>query len=184
MEGRGMFKCLSPGAIGVKASLEEALVLVRDSGFDGLDVNAREIKARVDERGAAEIVSLFESHGVRMGAWGLGFAWNGSDEDYREGLDALPEVAAAAARVGATRASQWVPPASDDRKFRENYRWHIERLRPVAEILKDAGCSLGLEFIGPRTSREGRAYGFVYTIEGMLALTESITFCVPTKPPS
>ncbi len=158
----------------MKASLEEALVLVRDSGFTGLDVNAREIKERVDEQGADEVIALFDSHDVRIGAWGLGFPWNGTDDEHRAGLDALPAIAAAAASVGATRVSQWVPPGSDDRKFRDNYRWHVQRLRPVSEILKDAGCRLGLEFIGPRTLREGKAYGFIYTIEGMMALTEAI----------
>ncbi len=143
-----MFKCLAPGAIGVKASLEEALALVRDSGFEGLDPNAGEIRALVDERGADEVVALFDSHGVRIGAWGLGVAWNGPEDEYREGLQALPAVASAAASVGATRVSQWVPPASDDRKFRDNFRWHVERLRPIAEVLRGAGCWLGLEFTG------------------------------------
>lgn len=174
MADRGMFKCLAPGAIGVKAPLEEVLVLIQNSGFSGLDINAREMKDRVDEQGANEVISLFESHNVRMGAWGLGMAWNGADAEYQEGLEALPAVAAAAASVGATRVSQWVPPASDDRRFRDNFRWHVERLRPVAEILRDAGCRLGLEFIGPRTTREEKAYGFVYTVEGMMALTEAI----------
>lgn len=170
----GMFKCLAPGAIGVKATMEEALGLVQGSGFSGLDVNARDLCHLVDERGAAEVISLFEGHGARIGGWGLGIDWNGPETDYQEGLDALPEIAAAAASVGATRVTQWIPPASDDLKFRENYRFHVERLRPIAEILKGAGCRLGLEFIGPRTMRTEKPYGFLYSLQGVMALTESI----------
>ncbi|MGA1198509.1 MAG: sugar phosphate isomerase/epimerase family protein, partial [Candidatus Latescibacterota bacterium] len=43
-----------------------------------------------------------------------------------------------------------------------------------AEILKDHGCSIGLEFIGPQTLRIDKPYGFIYTMNGMLALAEAI----------
>ena len=67
-----------------------------------------------------------------------------------------------------------MPPASDDLTFRENFRFHVDRLRPIAEILGEHGCRLGLEHIGPRTLRDGKKYGFIYTQAGMLALTEAI----------
>jgi sugar phosphate isomerase/epimerase len=42
-------------------------------------------------------------------------------------------------------------------------------MRPVAQILKGFGQSLGLEFIGPRTLRVSRKHGFIYTMDGMRA---------------
>lgn len=169
-----MFKSLAPGAIGVKANLDEGIEYAKNAGFEGLDVNMRAVSDLVDEQGADQVKALFSDKGLRIGAWGLGFAWNGTDEEFKEGLDALPRLAAAGAAVGATRVSQWVPPASDDFPFRENFRFHVARLRPIAEVLNEHGCRLGLEHIGPRTLRDGKKYGFIYTQAGMLALSEAI----------
>jgi len=46
----------------------------------------------------------------------------------------------------------------------------VRRLRLCAEILKHYGHSLGLEFIGPRTSLARHRYGFAYSMDGMLTL--------------
>ena len=169
-----MYTCLAPGAIGVKANLEEGLSYAQKGGFAGLDVNVREISGLVAEQGADHVKSLFSDRGVQIGAWGLGFAWNGTAEEYNAGLDTLPTLAAAGAAVGATRVSQWIPPASDELTFRENFRFHVERLRPVAQILGEHGCRLGFEHIGPRTLRVDKKYGFIYTQAGILALCEAI----------
>ena len=169
-----MYKCLSTGAIGVKADLEESIQLAKNAGFGGLDVNARAIHSLIQEKGADFVKGLFATAGLKMGSWGLGMPWNGPEEDYRDGLEALPAIAKSAASVGATRVSQWIPPATKDMRFRESFRWHVSRLKPIAEILKAHGCRLGLEFIGPRTLRDAGEYGFIYTQAGMLALTEAI----------
>ncbi len=50
----------------------------------------------------------------------------------------------------------------------------MSRALPVAEILKDHGLRLGLEAVGPRTSRDKEGYGFLYTIYGALGLAEAI----------
>jgi sugar phosphate isomerase/epimerase len=63
---------------------------------------------------------------------------------------------------------------SDDRPFDENFKWHADRFRPIAKILRDYGCSLGLEFLGPKTIRQGHKYDFVHTAGGMLELCDAI----------
>ncbi|MCE2438619.1 MAG: sugar phosphate isomerase/epimerase [Candidatus Latescibacteria bacterium] len=169
-----MFKSLSPGAIGVKATLSEGLTLAGAAGFQGLDVNIREVARCVREKGADHVTGLFCDAGLKIGAWGLPVSWNGPLEDYERDLRALPGMAAAAASVGAFRVSQWIAPASDERPFREQFRWCLGRLRPICNVLKDHGCSLGLEFIGPRTLRLDRRYGFIYSIAGMLGFCEAL----------
>ncbi len=169
-----MFKSLSPGAIGVKAGLKDALTLAKTAGFQGLDPNIGEVTDLVEARGADYVKSLYEGAGLRIGAWGLPVAWNGPEAEYKSGLERLPAFAKAGASVGATRVCQWIPSGSDERKFLENYRWHVGRLKPIAEILNDHGCRLGLEFLGPQTQRTGKQFGFVYTMGGMLALGEAI----------
>ena len=169
-----MFKSLAPGTIGVKATVEEGLEYAKLGGFQGLDAGIGGLASMVKEKGADGVKGLFDEAAIRIGTWGLPVAWNGPQEEYDQGLKALPDLARAGAELGAFRVSQWIPAASEERKFRENYRWHVERLRPICEILKDNGCSLGLEFIGPRTMRVDKTYGFIYTLPGMLALCEGI----------
>ena len=169
-----MFKCLAPGAIGVKANLSEGLSYAKAGGFHGLDVNVREVSRLVRENGAAHVKGMFSEVGMKIGAWGLPVAWNGPQEDFERDVQALPGLAAAGASVGANRVSQWIAPASDTRPFREQFRWCLSRFRPICEVLKDHGCSLGLEFIGPRTQRLGRTYGFIHSIGGMLGFCEAL----------
>lgn len=169
-----MFKSLAPGAVGVKATLAEGLAFAGAAGFQGLDVDIREVARYAREKGADHVTGLFRDTGLKIGAWGLPVFWNGPHEDYERDLRALPGLAAAAASVGAFRVSQWIAPASDERPFREQFRWCLGRLRPICEVLKDHGCSLGLEFIGPRTQRLDRRYGFIHSIAGMLGFCEAL----------
>ena len=67
-----------------------------------------------------------------------------------------------------------IMPASDGRKFGENFQWHLERVRSIAEILDEHGCRLGLEFIGPQTLRIARPYGFLHSMDGMLAFAQAV----------
>jgi sugar phosphate isomerase/epimerase len=100
--------------------------------------------------------------------------WRGKDNEYYESLSRLPELAKLAADLGCYRCNTFLPGWSDERTFKENWDFHVKRFRPIAEILKDYGHSLGLEFIGPRTSRAPHKYGFIYTMDGMLALSAAI----------
>ena len=44
----------------------------------------------------------------------------------------------------------WRSPAT----YLENFKLHARRLRAAAEVLKDHGQRLGLEYVGTKTSRE------------------------------
>lgn len=170
-----MYKALNPGAIGVKAAtLERSLEAARLGGFEGVDVDPREIADRVDSQGEEEIQRLFSACGLQPAGWGIPVDWRGTEDRWREGLEGLPRLARAAARIGCTRASTWIMPCSNERAFDANWRFHVVRFRPIAEILEAAGCRLGLEFIGPKTLRDSQAYPFVHTLGGMLELSMAI----------
>ena len=61
-----------------------------------------------------------------------------------------------------------------DARLAQNFAFHRDRLRPAAQILADKGISLGLEFLGPKTLRDGKPFEFIHTIEGMLELCDAI----------
>ncbi|MBI2942176.1 MAG: sugar phosphate isomerase/epimerase [Chloroflexi bacterium] len=169
-----MFPSLSAGAIGVRAPLAEVIELARTNGFAGVDFSIVEVAELAARDGVAAVRRLFADAGVRPGAWGLPVDWRGDETRWREGLRALPDQAALAVELGARRCATWVLSTSDERPFEENFRWHAERFRPIAETLGRHGVRLGLEFIGPKTMRTSKRYPFIYTLDGMRELNRAI----------
>jgi sugar phosphate isomerase/epimerase len=55
-------------------------------------------------------------------------------------------------------------PGINDRTYEEQFVYDVERLRPVARILADAGCRIGIEFIGPKTLRNQFTHEYIYTL--------------------
>lgn len=166
-----MFQALNTGAIGVQVrGVEEATVAAKLGGFAGVEFSAAEVADLIEQRGAAAVRDLFASAGVRPAAWALRIDWRGDEATWRADLGALPRRAAAAAAIGCDRAFQVLWSWSDTRPFEENWRFHLERLRPIAEILAAHGCRLGFEFLGPATLRADKAHPFVHTAAGALEL--------------
>ncbi len=169
-----MFRSLGPGAIGIRASLIEGLELAKAADFQGLSINIGEVSKLVEEKSVEHVKGLFDDAGLEMGAWGLPVNWRGDEAELKEGLKNLRRLAKIAQSLGCTRLATWIPPTSDDKPFKENFDFHVQRFRSIGEVLSEYGCQLGLEFIGPKTSRAGRGYEFIYTMEGMLELCDKI----------
>ncbi|HZT40877.1 MAG TPA: sugar phosphate isomerase/epimerase family protein [Chthonomonadaceae bacterium] len=170
-----MYKALAPYAIHVRVNnLQESIEAARIGGFQGVEFGPNEIADLIDQRGVEAVKQIFSSAGVRPAGWGLPVEWRTSEETWRQGLEKLPRQAKAAAAIGGTRCYTWVMPCSNERDLEENRRFHIERFRPIAQILAENGCSLGLEFIGPKTLRESQKYPFIYKMEDMLAMGREI----------
>lgn len=169
-----MFKNLSPGAIGIQANIEEGLALAKSTGFEGLDLNISEANTLANEHSVDYVKNLWAEADLKMGGWGLPVNYRGSDAEFDESLSTFPDLAKLAADLGCHRTTTVVSPSSSDRSFQENWDFHVKRLRPVAEVLKDYGHSLGLEFIGPATSRQSAKYLFTYTMDAVLGLAAGI----------
>ena len=166
-----MYKSLNTGVIGVSvANLDEGLKAAQFGGFEGLEVDPSEIQSLVGEHGAAYVTDKFAAAGIRPSAWVLPHGWRGTEAEAVETLAKFPATAKALAAIGATRLFIWIGPGSNDLPYEQNFKYHAERLKPMAKILADHGCSLGLEYIGPYTSRSGAKYEFVHDMKGMLEL--------------
>jgi len=169
-----MFKNLSPGAIGISVSLTGGIELAKKTGFEGIDINIGGIADLAEKESIEYVRSLFENAGIKPGGWGLPVNWRAEESKFKEDLEKLPRLAKVGKEIGCTRVPTWVLSFSDDKPFEENFEWHKKRFRAVAEILKDYDCSLGLEFLGPKTIRQGHKYEFIHTMEDMLELCEAI----------
>lgn len=168
-----MFKNLSPGAIGIRCGWIEGLDLAGGAGFEGADLSLPDAEKLAAEKGAdgvAAVRALYSDRGLQMGGWSFPVSWRGSDAEFFESLGRLPAQAKLAAEIGCLRTYTWVVGWSDELTRREHFQRVVRRFRLSAEILADYGHRLGLEFIGPRTSRAPHRYGFVYTMDGMLTL--------------
>jgi sugar phosphate isomerase/epimerase len=170
-----MYKTLCPYAIGVHPSnLNETLTAASVGGFEGVELPVQEIARLVETIGASATKSLFDEARVRPAAWGLTVEWRQSDDVWLTGLEDLPKLAKASHAIGCTRVATWVLSGSNDRDYDENYDFHIKRFTPIAKILADNGCSLGLEFIGPKTMLDSFKYPFIWKMREMLALGREI----------
>src|SRR5215204_6288805 len=169
-----MYPTIDPYALGIRGlSLTEAIALARDSGFAGLAFDSRAAARAVDERSLKAVQDQFARAGVKPALWNLPVAWR-DDDQWQADLRELPRLAATARDLGATRTTTYMPSGSDERPFAENFDWHVARLRPIAEVLRDEGCRFGIEFIGPKTFRAAFRHEFIHTLDGVMELIAAI----------
>jgi sugar phosphate isomerase/epimerase len=96
------------------------------------------------------------------------------ESQFAAALDRLQALCEVARTLGVTRTSTWVPSWHDELDWDANYAFHKERFGRIAAVLADYGIRLGLEFLGPKTIRDGHAYSFIHTMDGMLELCADI----------
>ena len=149
-----MFPNLSPGAVGIRASVEEAMKLARTNGFKGIDVDIHE----PERFGAEKLKALLKENGLRIGGWGLPVDFGGSDEKFREGLKELPKWAALLPQSGCKSFISWMMSGSNEFTFAANFERMRSRFREIGLILKDHGCVFGIEFLGPKRIRDNFKY--------------------------
>ncbi len=165
-----MYKSLSVGAIGVKADLVTSAELAGRYGFDAVHVNLREVTTL----GTAQAQDILARAGVRAAGFGLPIQYRQEEAEFGAALVELRELARVAQAMGLTRTTTWVPSWHDSLDFAANYAFLRDRFSRVAAILKDHGIRFGLEFLGPKTLRDGHPYEFIHTMDGMLALCQDI----------
>lgn len=170
-----MYKALAPYAIGVHVNnLKESIEAAKKGGFQGVEFAPGEVASIIEKDGVQAARDIFAEAGIRPAAWGLTVEWRKDDDTWKKGVDELPRLAKAAAAIGGTRCATWVLPFSTERPLAENRQFHMDRFKPIAQILADNGCSLGLEFIGPKTMRDNQPHEFIWTSRDMLELGKEI----------
>ena len=169
-----MFKNLNPGALGFRAPFLETVELAKVGSFQGIDLNPLEMKGILEKKSVDEFKSFIKEKGLRWGGWGLPVNSRGDEKTFRENLKSLPKLADIARELGCLRVFTWIMPFSDELPFEENFAFHADRLGSVAEILDDHQCVLGIEFVGPKTSRMNHKYEFIHDMDGLLRLRDAI----------
>jgi len=165
-----MFRSLNGGALGISLPLDDMLGLAHAASFEGLDLHLPNLLDLAARTSVQDLKDRFGASGVRAGAWSVPVDHGADDASYQAALKALPRAAALAHALGSPWCCTVIRPFSDQWDYAANLEHHVARLRPVAQVLADQGCRLGLEFIGPKTLRVGHAHAFIHTLDEALDL--------------
>ena len=165
-----MYKALSSGAIRIQANFGETVAFAQQYGFAGVELNLRELAGLGADTAKATIAAA----GLKVAGASLPTNYKESEEQFQSGLAELPAFAKLAQQVGCDRIYTYIWPCSDTMTFQENFKQHVDRLRPIAGVLADHGCRLAMEFLGPRSIRKTAKYDFIYNMDAMLTLAAAI----------
>lgn len=170
-----MFSALNAGAIKVNGgSLPELVGKAKAHGFRGAEISITEAADLIDKNGLPSVKDIFAKAGVVAAGWGLPTNWRKDDATFATELAALPRLARAAAALDCRRTATWILSWDDQRPFAEAWKFHVDRFKPMAKVLAEHGCSVGLEFLGPRTLYAGKAHEFIHSMEKMLEMCAEI----------
>lgn len=166
-----MLRCLNP----VTASLPDPEAYIRlaaANGFQAVDHGANFWTDWVERASLDHVQAFCRNYGCVIGHGGLPVNFREDEAAFQEGLDALPRQCEVNKALGVRGMATWIAPATP-KNLSQFRAMHVTRLRQVAKILAGHGLLLGLEFVGPKTSRLS-GHPFVYDIPGMLDLCAEI----------
>lgn len=167
------FKNLAPGHIGVRCDQKQALDYAVKYGFEGISPNENEFA----NKSAAEVgewVATMKDKGVRYGAAGLPVEFRRDEDRFRSDMAELPKRADLLRRLGVARVATWITPGSDELTYLEHFKLLQRRFSETAVVLRDHNLRLGLEFVGPRTSRSRFRFPFICAQRDMMELVRAI----------
>ncbi|MDO8682845.1 MAG: sugar phosphate isomerase/epimerase family protein [Armatimonadota bacterium] len=168
-----MIPTLNAATAGAGLPLPEFAALAAKAGFKGIEINAGEIADLIRRTSVDAVREIFASNDLIPAAFGIPFNFRSENEqEYKDGLKAAPEIISAAVAIGCRRCVTWIMPRSEI-PFEDNWRFHIERLKPAVALLKEQGVSFGLEFVSPKTMRTG-PYDFIWNLDQALDLAEAV----------
>ena len=166
-----MLRALNAGAIHVSVkNLTEGIEACRLGGFDCLAMSP----GLIEEFSAEEVNDLMFDAMVAPGSWGIPFNWRGTQDEYDAGLDKMKVQVQTMHDVNVKRCATWIMPGSNELTTDENTEFHGSRLAPIANLLEDFGMILGLEFVGPKTTRDKFQHPFFYDLNGMYGFAQTV----------
>lgn len=160
---RKMKICLTPGSIGVSANQMETIELAVRHGFEAVEPFGNFLATLSDQQ-MADLLGKLKENRLVWGAAGLSVEFRKEDGEFSESMKSLPKISAGLQKAGVDRVGTWLMPAHNSLTYLQNFRQHSKRLRETAQVLKDHGQRLGLEYVGTQNSRNNRKYPFVHTL--------------------
>ncbi|MFU0800694.1 MAG: sugar phosphate isomerase/epimerase [Xylanivirga thermophila] len=165
-----MYKAIGMNAVGINLPIEETLSLAVTYDFEGVYLDIMQVM----QFGENRIIDMLEQLDLKAAGFGLPVNFRGNEGEYKKDMEKFEQMAKAASMIGMERCSTYILPFSDELDFDQNFDLHSKRLREIAKILIDYNINIGLEFVGPKTLRDGHKYEFIHDMKGMLELCHAI----------
>ncbi len=166
---RGMQLHLSCGALGIKASQQQAIDLAAKIGFDVVDADGRFL-AGLSPADLATLLDYAKSKKIGWAMAGLPVDFRGEDGAFSDGMKTFPAYVEGMQRAGVRRVTTWLAPSSAQRTYLENFHVHAKRLSEVARVLEQYDIRLGIEYVGPKTAWASQKYPFIHNMAEMKEL--------------
>jgi sugar phosphate isomerase/epimerase len=164
---------LSCNRIGVKAMFLESMDLAVRHGFEAVDPDAKYF-GQLSDLQISDLLAQMKTKALRFGPASLPVDFRKDDTTFYEGLKSLPESCKALQRAGVWRVSTYVLSFDRNLSYLQNFRSHAYRLRACAQILKDHGQKLGLEYLGPMTLWRRERHAFIHSLNETKELIAAI----------
>lgn len=156
------------GSIGHVLSFPESLKLAARYGFHAVNADRLFLRAHGPER----TLELLEQYGLKPAAFAFSAAFNSdfSHEAFEKSLPEFEKDLSLCSRAGFTRCVGFVQPSSERINFHDHFNLLTRRLKCVKPMLAEYGVRLGIEFIGPTTTRIDKRFDFIHTLDGIRCL--------------
>lgn len=164
-----MYAAFSGQAVGVTSPFDEAVELAAHHEFKGIYLDLGFLRSA----GPETVVQLLEERSLEAAGWTLPFSLTADDDDFAAGLEELSHTADLCSRVNCRRCVRWISPGSS-MPYEQTFALLRDRVTAVCAVLEEFDVRLGLEFIGPATSRERAEYESIHTLDQMLELWDAV----------
>lgn len=165
-----MFRNLSTIGLPLSGRPSELIELALSFGFDAMDIDILDFQQQAEIYGVPHARRLMVSARLKSGVFHLPVRLDAPDDEFEQGLAALPPRLELAAAAECPRAVATLAPASDDHAFKDFFELHRTRLHTLGDMLAPHGIMLGLAITPEPAAREGLAHGFIHTYEALLGL--------------
>jgi sugar phosphate isomerase/epimerase len=165
--------CLNTGNIGVQANLTQSIAMAAKFGFQAVDPNPKELAALSDSA-MTELSGSMRSQNLEFGSYAQAVPISQPDDRFAAFLKDLAVTAKTLQRARMRRFLTWLSPSDNTLTYAENFKLHVKKISQVATVLGDNGISIGLEYVGPKTSWSRGKYPFIHTMAGMKELIAAI----------
>jgi len=169
-----MYKNLSPSAVGIFGRQTEFVEIALTHRFKGLEIDIHELLRRAQSTSVAQACRYLCSAPMRIGGFELPWRWAEDQKTFEADLKQAGLLLEICTALGADRCYTTIRPTSDERPFHENFQFHVDRLRQVADTLATANVKLALQFLAAPADRADGGFQFIYQVDPLLLLLNSI----------